>query len=54
MCTQWNGVVGGKDTRPRKGMVHTMEYNPQEINTCYKTHMDRKAWNSCGSWTKKY
>jgi hypothetical protein len=35
MCTNWNGFTGGKEVKPRKGMMNTWEYNPEEKQVCY-------------------
>ncbi len=54
MCSHWNGFVGGKNVMPREGMSHTWQYEPNERQVCYKKHIEKAAWNSCGEWKKKY
>lgn len=54
MCTHWNGYVGGKYVKPKEGMRLTWQYDPNERQICFKTHMERAAWTSCSEWDKKY
>jgi hypothetical protein len=54
MCSFWNGAVGGNDVKPKKGMRTFWEYNPEEKQICFKTHFEKKGWNSCSQWTQKF
>ncbi|GAA4714328.1 hypothetical protein [Brevibacillus fulvus] len=54
MCTHWNGAAGGNQVKPKAGMRHVWEYEPEEQQICYQTHFNKKAWNSCNKWTAKY
>lgn len=54
MCVSWNGLVGGKNVKPRVGMRNVFEYDPNETNVCYVTHFKKAAWNSCNQWQKKF
>jgi hypothetical protein len=54
MCFHWNGYQGGIQVKPRKGMPHTMEYEPEERQLCYLTHHEKSAWNSCSKWKNKF
>ncbi|MET3696922.1 hypothetical protein SAMN05877753_101502 [Bacillus oleivorans] len=54
MCFHWNGYAGGANVKPRKGMRNVYEYQPEEKQICYKNHFEKKAWNSCNEWQRKY
>ena len=35
MCVHWNGFQGGQSVKPRKGMIHFYEYEPEEKQICF-------------------
>ena len=54
MCQHWNGPRGGDNVEPRMGMRNVMQYDDQEIKVCYKNAFEKKAWNSCNDWQRRY
>lgn len=54
MCMHWNGQRGGDSVQPRVGMMNVIQYDDQEVKVCYKRHFEKKAWNSCNDWTKRF
>ena len=54
MCMYWNGLQGGNTVKPCANRKPFFEFNPEEVQICYKKHQAQKGWNTCSEWMKKY